>query len=233
MNYWNTHGDKQVSLDEATRRKIQEKIKDKDKVLDLGSAKCIFTRANYIVDILDYEDRSTNKSWGPKKECFTKDTWIKADIHDKLQFEDNYFDFSICTHTLEDIKDPISVCEELIRVSKAGYIECPSREVESIAHLKTEGLIGYGNHRWFVDIEKNNVTFTHKTPYIYCSITMALAPWYEPQSTYIGLFWENSFEVGEKIIVDTSETIKDQEDFIRRINDKTYEYQCYNGYYKL
>lgn len=232
-NIWKTYGTKQVSLDSKTRVKIQTKIKQGDKVLDVGSAKCIFTRANYIIDILDYEDRSTNKYWGPEEEYFTKDTWIKADIHEKIPFEDNYFDFSLCTHTLEDIKDPISVCKELIRVSKSGYIECPSREVESVMNLKKQGLVGYGNHRWFVNIDGNNVTFTNKTPYVYCRNDLIFQPGYSPSTTYVGLFWDNEFNVEENVIISTDETIKNQSDFIKAVRENTHRESCHSGFYKL
>ena len=58
---WKTYGTKDVSLSPVTRKIIQENIATDDLVLDVGSAKCIFTRANYIIDILDYDERSTNK----------------------------------------------------------------------------------------------------------------------------------------------------------------------------
>ena len=42
-------------------------------------------------------------------------------------FPDKTFDFVVCSHLLEDVRDPITVCRELCRVGKAGYIETPSR----------------------------------------------------------------------------------------------------------
>jgi hypothetical protein len=156
------------------------------------------------------------------------------DMHDKFPFSDNFFDFSLCTHTLEDIKDPISVCKELIRVSKAGYIECPSREVESILNLKKQGLVGYGNHRWFVDIcdRKNEVVFTNKTPYIYTDQSLTLPRNHKIKSTYVGLFWKNSFNASEKIIISTNETIKNQHEFIKDIKSSDYCYDCNHGMHK-
>ena len=118
MSYWKTYGTKGVSLAEETRYKLQDIIKDTDNVLDVGSAKCVFTRANYIVDMLKYDERSTNKYWGPKESCFSENTWVVSDINDPLPFDDNFFDFSLCTHTLEDIKDPLR--NEFTRVKVEG-----------------------------------------------------------------------------------------------------------------
>ena len=37
------------------------------------------------------------------------------------------FDFCICTHTLEDIMNPIFVCEQIEKISNEGYIAFPSK----------------------------------------------------------------------------------------------------------
>jgi len=39
-------------------------------------------------------------------------------------------DFVSCSHVLEDLRDPIRVCEEIVRVGKRGYIEVPSKTAE-------------------------------------------------------------------------------------------------------
>ncbi len=73
---------------------------------------------------------------------------------------DDWFDFAICSHLLEDVRDPLTVCRELSRVAKRGYIEVPSRarEIYSKAwlfHLRagpgrmTEA--GFYHHRWYVE----------------------------------------------------------------------------------
>jgi ubiquinone/menaquinone biosynthesis C-methylase UbiE len=65
---------------------------------------------------------------------------------DRLPFEDKSVDFLICSHTLEDLRDPIRVCREINRVAKAGYIEVPSRAMETIFGLEHRGYPGYYHH---------------------------------------------------------------------------------------
>jgi hypothetical protein len=70
-------------------------------------------------------------------------SWIEIQEYVKLQGK---FDFSICTHTLEDIMNPGFVIEKLSEISKEGYIAVPSkfRELSSF-----EGNYrGYIHHRW-------------------------------------------------------------------------------------
>jgi ubiquinone/menaquinone biosynthesis C-methylase UbiE len=50
---------------------------------------------------------------GPLPEGFTRDTWVQRDIcdHEPWPFEDRQFDFVVCSHTLEDVRDPVWVCK--------------------------------------------------------------------------------------------------------------------------
>lgn len=42
-------------------------------------------------------------------------------------FEDDRFDFAVCSQTLEDLRDPVWVCSELSRMARAGCVDMPSR----------------------------------------------------------------------------------------------------------
>ena len=87
-------------------------------------------------------------------------------------YPDDFFDFVIASHILEDVRDPIHVVKEMSRVGKAGYVETPSRMRESFAKTRFYWLhralgrvpdVGYDHHRWFVEAEGSHLRFTAKS----------------------------------------------------------------------
>ena len=113
---------------------------------------------------------------GRDKEWFTKDTWIHRDICDRTPwpFSDEQFDFVICSHTLEDLRDPLWVCTGMIRVGKRGYIEMPSRAYESSLGIERPNQAGLSHHRWLIDICGNEISFLHKYHMIHSHWRFAL-----------------------------------------------------------
>lgn len=86
-------------------------------------------------------DNDGNESMGTSRPDF-----VQADITD-LPFEANSFDFVITKHILEHVDDLELAVNEINRVGKAGYIECPKMESEM---LFPQGEI----HRWVFDDSK-------------------------------------------------------------------------------
>jgi hypothetical protein len=77
------------------------------------------------------------------------------------------FDFSICSHTLEDISNPSYVMTKLAEISCAGFIAVPSKYVE-MSRFETLGYKyrGYIHHRWVFSIRDSKFIGYPKIPFL-------------------------------------------------------------------
>ena len=200
---------------------ILKQISPTDRVLDIGGWVQPFNRANYVIDIMPYETRGFFGSLGPEKESFSKESWIIQDVSGSapLPFQDKEIDFVFCSHLLEDIRDPIRLCSEIVRIGKRGYIEVPSRVAESIMGLEGRSYTGYGNHRWLVQIQGSEIIFQHRTPILYNSAQFYLPRKYlqrlKEEDKVSFLFWEGSFEYKEIIHIGYHNIAQELERFAR------------------
>ncbi len=110
-----------------------------DLVLDVGSGQNPNLRADVLCDrfVLDASERAREGSLVVDRPL------VVADAED-LPFRDGAFDFVICSHLLEHVRNPAKLLKELQRVARRGYIETPSSVHERL----------YGNpfHKWLVDL---------------------------------------------------------------------------------
>jgi hypothetical protein len=144
--------------------KILGLLSDDALVLDVGGGARPFERADWVVDLLPYEQRGLyGPTPDPASERFTAASWVNRDLCDRepWPFADRQFDYAVCSHTLEDVRDPVYVCSELSRVSKAGYIEVPSR-LEEQSYGFQGPWVGWGHHHWLIDIDDGEITFVFK-----------------------------------------------------------------------
>lgn len=215
---------------ELNVNRILDSLSASDLVLDIGGWARPFNRANYVIDAEPYETRGfygkSLPAQGGEREFFTKNTWIQRDMCDRtpFPFADKEIDFVICSHTLEDIRDPLWVCSEMIRVAKRGYIEMPSRVVESCRGIEP-GQVGWSHHRWLVEIEDQHVRFLMKYHMIHSHWRFSLPASYLsrlPESMQVQwLFWEREFAYSESIIHGVGNIAINLEQFIQRIHPYT------------
>jgi hypothetical protein len=209
---------------------IFSRLKPSDVVLDIGGWAHPFNRANYVMDAEPYETRGYyNRSFarnnpfpplGGNVEYFTQDTWIQRDICEKtpFPFADKSIDLVICSHTLEDIRDPLWVCSEMIRIAKAGYLEVPSRLAESCRGCEP-GIAGLSHHRWLIEIKDNNVRFLQKFHRIHnweYSLPASVLRRTTEAQRVSWLFWQDSFEFYETTLHGSAQT-EELDSFVRSI----------------
>lgn len=127
------------------------RIPDSALVLDLGGWDDVFQRANVVVDLQPYETRSSKRN---VPEQFSKKDWIIADFCSPSFWEtvpSKAFDFITIGHTLEDVRDPLYICSQMIRCGKSGYIEVPSKVRELSKIDPDDKFSGFSHHRWIIE----------------------------------------------------------------------------------
>ncbi len=178
-------------------------IRPTDRVLDVGGGVEVFPRANAVIDLLPYDSRHPGQLRNADEQ-FGRDDWHVGDIctpNPWRQFRDQEFDFVICSHVLEDVRDPIFLCSQLQRVGKAGYIEVPSRFRECARSSADARITGWEHHRWIVDVEDGTLIFTQKNPWVHQFDYLG-----EARRRYIAhfhhqftaVYWKGSFDYVER-----------------------------------
>jgi hypothetical protein len=192
----------------ASRERITQMLGDDALVLDVGGGASPFARADYVIDLLPYGERGLyGAAPDPAAERFSEATWVTRDIcaREPWPFAERQFEFVVCSHTLEDVRDPIYVCDELIRVARAGYIEVPSRLEEQ--SFEAHGpWTGWSHHRWLVDLDGDELTFVFKSAVVHGRDEARFPPGFRDtlreEQLVATLWWEGGFHYRERIFLD-------------------------------
>lgn len=182
---------------------LLSRIPESARVLDIGGAEDVFPRADAVLDAVPYAARK-RQCLPEVPERFNAESWHVGDICDSKvwsKFGDKSFDFVLCSHTLEDVRDPIFVCSQILRCGRAGYIETPSRFRECAKSSATEVEAGWGHHRWILDVESDRLIFTpkmgwaHHFDYLGQAKRSLLS---NRLNNYTGVLWEGGFDYVER-----------------------------------
>jgi len=181
-------------------------------VLDVGGWAVPLERADWVIDLMPHETRGAWGASDPARERFTAATWVQRDIcdHEPWPFADDQFDFAVCAHTLEDIRDPVWVCSELNRVAKAGYVEFPSRLAEQSWSIEHRTYSGWNHHRWLCEADRaaGSVRFTFKYDLVHLP-EYRFPRWFfdglTDEQKVDWLWWDGSFAFEERIHMDPGE----------------------------
>jgi SAM-dependent methyltransferase len=182
-------------------------------VLDVGGWAAPLNRADWMIDLMPYESRGAllPQGFGPGPERFDADRWVRADIcsHEPWPFADDYFDFAVCTFTLEDVRDPVRVCQEMSRVARAGYIEVPSL-LDELSWRNPEASggrwAGHSHHRWLCTLAGGELTFLHKAHSLHTRRSVVVPPrWARRLGLHervLAHFWEGEIPARERPAID-------------------------------
>jgi hypothetical protein len=193
-------------------QRIESELPDDALVLDVGGWGKPLARADWVVDLMPYATRGLYGRDGAGPERFGEDTWVQIDVcdHQPWPFADDQFDFAVCSHTLEDVRDPVRVCSELARVARAGYVELPSR-LEEQSPMDDQPGVGWSHHRWLADVddEAKGIEFVFKHGVVYLAPDAQFPPGFHATLTDAervqSLWWEGSFQAAERVMMSAEE----------------------------
>ncbi|MCK9250940.1 MAG: class I SAM-dependent methyltransferase [Solirubrobacteraceae bacterium] len=194
--------------DDALRRLTD--LPSGHRVLDVGGWAAPLARADAVIDLLPYDTRGLYGHADPDRERFTAADWAQADIcgPDPWPFPDGAFDVAVCSHTLEDVRDPVFVCRELSRVARGGYVEVPAPVEELTAGVQGPWT-GWSHHRWISEREtvdgRDGLVFTHK-PHLLAAGGRHLPPGSHlrvpEERRVLAWWWDGALPAREQVHVD-------------------------------
>jgi hypothetical protein len=131
------------------------------KTIDIGAALNFWSypECRFVADIVKIEQE------GVKFFDFNiqnKNTWTEL-----LDYVDKHgkFDYSICSHTLEDVITPTDLLELLPKISRKGYIAIPSKYNEFM-FLWGNKYRGNAHHKQIIDVKDDMICIYPKYPFI-------------------------------------------------------------------
>jgi hypothetical protein len=194
----------------SSLQRLASEVPEDALVLDAGGWARPLSRADWVIDIEAY---ATRGAWGqdgdPAAERFSARTWVQRDLcaREPWPFADGQFDFAVCSHTLEDLRDPVWVCSELQRVARAGYVEVPA-PVEELTWGVHGPWVGWTHHRWICLIEDGALELVYK-PHLLVERGRHLPPEtlqrLTPEGRVSRLWWDGRLPCRERIFSDPPE----------------------------
>jgi Methyltransferase domain len=190
---------------ERSAAQINERLSGDALVLDVGGGARPLPRADWVLDALAYDARGQLGWDGDRgEERFGPQSWVRRDICERepWPFAGRQFDFAICSHTLEDVRDPVWVCSELQRVARAGYVEVPAVR-EELTYGIQGPWVGWGHHRWLVLVAERGIEFVFKHHVVNregSHLPAGAMDRRSPEERVQTLWWEGAFEARERFM---------------------------------
>jgi SAM-dependent methyltransferase len=202
---------------------IGRRLGPSPRVLDVGGVRSLSRHATHVIDVMTHD--AAKAAWGQYfiERAIPAENWAVQDICDPKPFPypDKYFDFVVASHILEDVRDPVRVCQELSRVAKAGYVETPSMWVELTRGVDPWGsaYIGYYHHRWLVRDVDGGLEFLFKPHFLPASRRFHFPKRYthrwSSDRRVVSLFWDGEIRAIERVVVVREEMEAAIESFVR------------------
>jgi|MDTC01.2.fsa_nt_gb hypothetical protein len=198
---------------EVLRNLKSRKEKSPDyRIIDIGGAKEKHFKGKF--DFIDaYADRNKVDHKNIKHfngNLNSESIWeeIKNDAK-----EHGKYDYCICNHTLEDLRNAPFVANQIGEIAKEGFLSVPSKYQEFTRIGKDRG---YAHHNWIFSVNDNKLSAFPK-------LNLIEAPIFDPlahngplnnKKSELYIFWKNSVSLSVKVDI--------PEDDLKRTNNTFY-----------
>lgn len=206
-------------------RNLRERfgLRPTDKILDVGGSGGQITEVQIdtLVDCMSPDEFAAIMPPGHQPDtALHARQFVRLDVtRDKLPFPDKHFDFAICGHTVEDLRDPRLLLEELNRVARRGLIVTPSRGREMkytrlTYDWRTGGsrVPGHAHHHWFCESLDGAFVMTPKNYPLLYSPEFHVSRWIGPQECEHA--WEGELQHRVWDSIDFRELVADYRKFV-------------------
>jgi hypothetical protein len=152
------------------------------RVIDIGGTVNGYS-SGFVDLVVDFNCETNDKNL--KIDICNEEEWLKLQ---EIVDRDGKFDYAICTHTLEDIYNPVTALKWLPRISKAGVITMPSKWMELYRH-SPDAWLGYIHHKWIFVEDKGEMLVVPKMP---CLEKLFPGFPHDPDRYEIRFFWNET-----------------------------------------
>jgi predicted SAM-dependent methyltransferase len=128
-------------------------IKQKDKVLEVGPGGNPYDRSDVFLELRQKDDDAYYQR-GLTDHLITDKPLFYYENNSKFPFEDNQFDYVICSHVIEHVENIPFFLNELFRVAQKGYLEYPT--------IYYEYLYNFSVHKNFIKFNDNCLYYLKK-----------------------------------------------------------------------
>lgn len=139
-------------------------------ILDVGGGASPYARAAHVADIIPYDPGQllANAWGGVRSEPWSPEEYTELDVCGRAAwpFSDKSFALGLCSHTLEDLRDPLPALAELGRVCEKILIVAPSRLLEQTRNIDHPRYCGFAHHPWMIHADGGGLVFRRKTAYL-------------------------------------------------------------------
>jgi len=155
-------------------------------LLDVGGGAAPYYRASHILDLQPFAaDRLAQNVWGMSPGTnrssprWSPEQYTSLDLCEEQTwpFLDGQFDWGLCSHCLEDLRNPLPAVRELQRVCRQVIIVTPSRLLEQTRGIDHPLFSGFFHHPWMVYQQGNQLRFRRKTSLVELPGCHLNCPW--------------------------------------------------------